>query len=214
MRIKDLPDIEKPQEKLIKYSVARLTDDELLAIIIGSGTHTMNALNLANYIRKRIRVMTIEGLEKIHGIGKTKVCRILASIEFGKRFQQKSSIAILSPRDVWNVLADIRTSKKEFFIVFYLDVQNQLIKKEIISIGILNASIIHPREVYEPAIKCLASQIIISHNHPSGESFPSDEDIEITTQIKKAGEIIGIELADHIIVTRSTFYSFKEHDMI
>ena len=158
--------------------------------------------------------MTIEGLEKVHGIGKTKICKILASIEYGKRFQQKSSIAILSPKDVWNILVDVRVSKKELFIVFYLDVQNQLIKKETISIGILNASIVHPREVYEPAIKYLASQIIISHNHPSGESSPSDEDVELTAQIKKAGEILGIELIDHIIVTKSTYFSFKEQGVL
>lgn len=213
MKIKDLPDIERPQEKLMKYGVKRLTDDELLAIIIGSGTHTMNALVLAHHIRKRAQ-MDVTELEKIHGIGKTKICRILASIEFGKRFQQKSSIAILTPRDVWNTLADIRSSKKEFFVVFYLDVQNQLIQKEIISIGTLTASIVHPREVFEPAIKYLAAQIIISHNHPSGECQPSDEDVELTTQLIKAGKILGIDLIDHVIVTKSSFYSFKEQRTI
>lgn len=213
MKIKDLPKLIQPQEKLIRYGAERLTNDELLAIIIGSGTHSMNAISLAHYINNKAS-FTFSKLQTIHGLGKTKIARILASIEYGKRMQQKTHDAILSPKDVWNMLSDIRASKKEYFIVFYLDVQNQLIQKETISIGTLNASIVHPREVYEPAIRYLAAQIIISHNHPSGVCRPSSDDLELTQKIKKAGEILGIELADHVIVTKEMYFSFREKKIL
>jgi DNA repair protein RadC len=213
MKIKDLPKFIQPQEKLMKYGVGRLTNDELLAIIIGSGTHSMNAISLAHFIRKK-EEFTFDKLRNIHGLGKTKIARILASIEYGKRMQQKTNNAILSPKDLWNILSDVRVSKKEYFVVFYLDVQNQLIQKETISIGTLNTSIVHPREVYEPAIRYSAAQIIMSHNHPSGVCRPSNEDLELTQQIKKAGEILGIELADHVIVTKEKYYSFREKGIL
>lgn len=209
MKIKDLPKIVQPQEKLFTYGVGRLTNDELLAIIIASGTCRMNAITLAHYINKK-EEFAFNTLKSIHGLGKTKIARIIAAVEFGKRIQQKTNNAILSAKDVWNMLSDIRASKKEYFIVFYLDVQNQLIQKETISIGTLNASIVHPREVYEPAIRYSAAQIIISHNHPSGECRPSSDDLVLTQRIKKAGELLGIELVDHIIVTKEKYHSFRE----
>lgn len=117
----------------------------------------------------------------------------------------------MKPRDVWNELSEIRGSKKEHFIVFYLDIQNQMIKKEIISIGILNTSLVHPRELFEPAIKHLAAQILISHNHPSGDCTPSDDDIKLTKRLIEAGKILGIEIIDHVIVSSTKCFSFKEH---
>lgn len=220
MRIKDLPQVERPQEKLLKYGVEKLTLNELLAIILGSGTRELNAVELSKKIvrqfgEKQLYLIKVDDFQTLLGIGKTKACRIIASFELGKRLLNgKKTSFIMKPRDIWNELTEIRRSKKEHFVVFYLDVKNQIIKKEIVSIGILNTSLVHPREVFEPAVKHLAGQIIISHNHPSDDCSPSEEDIELTKRLVKAGEILGIEIIDHVIISSQKFYSFREHKLI
>lgn len=219
MKIKDLSLVEQPQEKLFRYGVDRLTTSELLAIILGSGTRNMNAVELSKKILqqfkdKKMKSISLSDLQVFHGIGKTKASRIVAAFELGKRLLNgKKASFIMKPKDVWNELSDIRGSKKEHFIVFYLDIRNQIIQKEIISIGILNTSLVHPREVFEPAIKHLAAQILISHNHPSGDCSPSDEDIELTKRLIEAGKILGIEIIDHVIVSSLKAFSFKEHKL-
>jgi DNA repair protein RadC len=117
---------------------------------------------------------------------------------------------LLSPRDVFDGLKDIRESKKEHFVVFFLDTRNQQIKREIISIGTINASLVHPREVFEPAVKHLAVQVILAHNHPSGDLEPSEEDLDVNRRLTEAGKILGIEVLDHVIVTRTAFKSFRD----
>ncbi len=217
MKIKDLPKIERPREKLIKYGSEKLSNSELLAIILGTGVKGVNAIDLSKKLIKHfgqekfIRV-TLDELSTISGVGKTKACRIIAAFELGKRLiTGKKTSFIMKPKDVWNELTEIRGSKKEHFVVFYLDVRNQIIQKEIISIGILNKSLVHPRELFEPAIKHLAAQILISHNHPSGDCTPSEEDIELTKRLIKAGEILGIEIIDHVIISAAKCLSLKEH---
>ena len=120
---------------------------------------------------------------------------------------------MLSPQDVFDNLKDIRESKKEHFIVFFLDSRNQEIKREIISIGTINSSLVHPREVFEPAVKYLAVQVILAHNHPSGELAPSEDDLGVNKRLSEAGKILGIEVLDHIIVTKTGFLSFKEKSL-
>lgn len=220
MRIKDFSLVDQPQGKLLRYGVDKLTTPELLAIILGSGTKKQNAIELSKRIlrkfkEERLEKMTLSDLQQFQGIGKTKACRIIAAFELGKRLLSgKKTSFIMKPEDVWNELAEIRGSKKEHFVIIYLDIRNQIIQREIISIGILNTSLVHPREVFEPAIKHLAAQILISHNHPSGDCTPSDEDTELTKRLQKAGEILGIEIIDHVIVSSQKFYSFKEHKLI
>ncbi len=220
MRVKDLFPIDRPQEKLLRYGVEKLTSGELLAIILGSGTRAINAIELSKKILQKFNdekmsKITLSDLRSFRGIGKTKACRIIAAFELGKRLiTGKRNSFIMKPKDVWNELMDIRASKKEHFVVFYLDIRNQIIQKEIISIGILNTSLVHPRELFEPAIKHLAAQILISHNHPSGDCTPSDEDMELTKRLIEAGEILGIEIIDHVIVSALKFYSLKEHNLM
>jgi len=150
-------------------------------------------------------------LLEIKGLGKTKSGQILASLELGRRLlKNKKSVLILSPRDVWENLKDIRDHKKEHFVIFYLDTRHQEIQREIISVGTLNANLVHPREVFEPAIIHSAAQVIVTHNHPSGDPEPSDEDITITKRLHSAGELLGIELLDHVIVAKDKFVSLKE----
>lgn len=199
-----------PREKLEKYGVKKLADFELLAIILGSGIEGLNVIQLSKKILNIIQKIgknkiTLEELLKIKGLGKAKASQILANIELGQRLQMDKKQKILSAEDVWKLCADIRDSKKEHFIAFYIDTQNCLIERQIISIGTLNASLVHPREIFEPAIKHSAASIIVAHNHPSGSVEPSDDDMEITKRLKEAGKILGIEILDHVIIVKDKY---------
>ena len=149
-------------------------------------------------------------MKKIHGLGSVKACEIIACFELGRRMlkDRKSSI-LLSPKDVWERMEDIRGSKKEHFVVFYLDSRNQEIKREIVSVGTLNESLIHPREVFEGAIKHNAAGIILAHNHPSGDTEPSEADIEITKKLIHAGKILDIKIINHVIITSTSYADLR-----
>lgn len=134
--------------------------------------------------------------------------------ELASRFAGKKSSIYLKPRDIWEQLPHIRGEKKEHFIVFYLDTRNQEIKRDVVSIGTLNYNLVHPREVFEPAVKSLAANIIVAHNHPSGCLEPSDEDLSLTKRLSQAGKLLGIELLDHVIVTKEGFMSFKQKGLL
>lgn len=214
-KIKDIPKIDRPREKLEKYGPEKLSTTELLSILLRTGTKGMNVVELAGKIVKKfpngdLANVEFGELKKTFGLGKTKTCEIIACFELGRRFlKDKKAELILSPKDVWENLQDIRDNKKEHFVVFYLDARNQKIQREIISVGILNANLIHPREVFEPAICHTAAQILIAHNHPSGDTKPSDDDIAVTKRLVEAGKILGIEVADHVIVSENSFLSLK-----
>ena len=220
MKIKDLPKIERPREKMERYGAEKLSNSELLAILLRSGSKGVNVVELSKKILAKfsgngLAKASIEELKNTFGLGKAKACEIMACFELGKRLlQDKKSCLILSPKEVWEELKDIRDNKKEHFVIFFLDSRNQEIKREIISVGSLNANLVHPREVFEPAIRYLASHIIIAHNHPSGDTEPSQEDFEITKRLSEAGKILGIEIIDHVIVAKDKFLSFKEKNLI
>jgi len=218
-KIKDLPKIERPREKLEKYGPEKLSNSELLAVILGSGTKGMNVVQLAKKILKsfgdNLTKVSVKELKSTFGLGSAKACNIIACFELGKRMlKNKKTVLLITPQEVWRELKDIRDNKKEHFVVFYLDARNQVIKREVISIGTLNANLVHPREVFEPAVKNAAAQIIIAHNHPSGDREPSEDDLGITKRLVEAGKILGIEIIDHIIVTKEGFLSFKEKNLI
>ena len=218
--IRDLARVERPREKLIHYGPARLSDKELLAIILRTGGQNENVLDLAGRVIRSCKSESLasvayDELRKISGLGPAKACEILACFELGRRLLKgKVSSLFLKPEDVWKELKDIRGLKKEHFVIFYLDSRNQEIKREIISVGSLNANLVHPREVFEPAVKNLAAQVILAHNHPSGNPEPSRDDLEINRRLVEAGKILGIEVIDHIIVTRTGYLSFKEKNLI
>lgn len=203
-----------------KYGPEKLSNSELLAIILGTGVKGVNVVELSNKILKKfggdgLAKASVEELKDTFGLGKAKACEISACFELGKRLlKDKKSTLVLSPKDVWDNLKDIRDHKKEHFVIFYLDSRNQEIQREIISVGTLNANLVHPREVFEPAVKNVASHIIIAHNHPSGGTEPSEEDIEITRRLIEAGKIMGIEIIDHVIVGKESFLSFREQKII
>jgi len=220
MKIKDFQKVDRPREKLEKYGVEKLSDREILAIILRTGIKDKNVIELSQEVIKNIKKIGIENvvlkdLLEIKGLGKTKAGQIISSIELGKRFlKNKKAELIMSPKDVWEKMEDLRDSKKEHFVVFFLDSRNQIIKREIISVGTLNSSLVHPREVFEPAIRYSTSQIIISHNHPSGLSKPSDEDLSMTKRLIEAGKILGIDILDHIIVCKNEYKSLRENNLI
>lgn len=214
MKIKDLPKVDLPREKLAKYGPGKLKDYELFAVLLGSGIKGLNVLELSKKILKSIQKIgvkniSIENLLEIKGLGQAKASQIFALVELSKRLNPEKKTEIISTLDIWKLCADIRDSKKEHFVAFYLDSQNNLIERQIISIGTLNSSLVHPREVFEPAVKNSANSVIVVHNHPSGEVEPSIEDREITDRLKKAAEIMGIELADHIIISKNEYKSLK-----
>lgn len=204
-----------PREKLTRYDISTLSTLELIALLLRSGNKKLNVMKLAEKVEEQIKTSsTLTNLLSIDGINLAKASTILAGIELGRRMAElkRSSIpTIFSPVDALPLLSDIRLVKKEHFIVLYLDSRNQLIQKETVSIGTLNGSLVHPREVFEPAIKLLAAQVVLAHNHPSGDDSPSDADLSITNRLAEAGTLLGISVLDHIIVTALSFYSFKEH---
>jgi len=220
--IKDLPEFERPREKLIKKGAKALKKEDLLAILLRTGLKGKNALEVANdilvkYGDKKLIDASYEELRNMRGVGPTKAVQILAAIELGSRlFKEKSEkeIYINSSEDVVKELAHIKENKKENFVVLYLDARNKLIYKETVSIGSLNANLVHPREVFEPAVRYLAAQVILAHNHPSGDSEPSEDDLVLTKKLVESGKILGIEVADHIIVVKDSFFSFKNKGII
>ena len=216
-KIKDIPRPDRPREKLIKKGPKALKKEELLAIILRTGLKGKNAIQVANdilikYGNKKFLLASYQELRNIKGVGPTKAAQILAAIELGSRlFKEKpeQEIYIHSPEDTIKIISGLKNNKKENFVALYLDARNKLIYQETISIGSLNASIVHPREVFEPAIQYLAAQIILAHNHPSGDPEPSTEDLAITKRLVESGKILGIEITDHIILAKNGFISFK-----
>src|SRR3989338_5638197 len=220
MKIKDLPKIDRPREKLEKYGPERLSDSELLAILLRTGSEGINVVELSGKILRKfsgagLAKASVKELKNTFGLGSAKACEIVACYELGHRhLQNKQSVLLLSPKDVWDELKDIRDNKKEHFVIFFLDSRNQEIKREIISVGSLNTNLVHPREVFEPAVRHLAAQVIIAHNHPAGDPSPSQEDSDIKKQLVNAGKILGIEIIDNVIVTKDKFLSMKQKGIL
>ncbi|CUT02132.1 DNA repair protein RadC [Candidatus Kryptobacter tengchongensis] len=220
VRIKDLPPETRPREKFIKFGPQSVSNAELLAILIGSGTKKISAIDLANKILSdagSLRELARKGLgdlKKYKGIGLKKAVVISAAFELSRRIQSEPALErpqITSPDDIARIfiprLADLN---KEILIVVLLNTANKVIRDVVVSEGNLNSSVIHPREVFKPAIDELSASIILVHNHPSGNPEPSRMDIEVTKQIYQAGEILGIKLLDHVIIAGDKFTSMAQ----
>ena len=219
MRIHDLELLDKPQERLLKYGIHSLTDVELLAIILRSGTRKVNVLQVCEKVIQLLRTdlnsINIEELQKIRGIGPVRACQILASIELSRRYLGNTEGKVVeNPEDIVEVLKYLQHTKQEHCIIVTLDSSARIIKSREVSKGILNANLIHPREVFAPAIEDRAASIIIVHNHPSGTVHPSDEDMKITQTLQESSKILGIPIQDHIIIGKSTFFSFAEKHLL
>lgn len=225
--IKELPEDEQPQEKMIRHGVGSLSNAELLAIIIRTGTRGATSVEVGRKIIEyldndlsyfhQMDVLELKRNPNLSGVGIVKACQIKAAIELGRRMKPKDlpEIKITSPQDVVGLLMDdMQYLKQECFKIILLDTKNKVIKVEEISLGTLNTSLVHPREVFVKAIKQHAASIILAHNHPSGDTEPSAEDKNITRRLVDAGELIGILVLDHIIIGREKYLSFKQEKLL
>lgn len=222
--IRDLAPQERPREKMIQNGSETLSNSELLAILIRTGTRDLSALDLANRILalseeglQHLGQCSVEDLSTVSGIGPSKACQILAGVELGRRLTRARLMnpRILNhPREVAAYLIeDMKDLRQEWFRILLLNNRKQVMGYETISVGTLNASLVHPRDVFEKAIRKNASTMILVHNHPSGNPSPSDEDRLLTKRLTDAGTLMGIEVIDHVIVGNGNYYSFKENQV-
>lgn len=224
LKILDLPESERPREKLLKFGAEALSNAELLAIILRTGSASENILGLSNRILKEtgglngLLATSSEDFLNLKGIGTAKAAQLLAIAEISKRFHSFRSgekYRITQPKDAADLLMNsMRYLKQEHLKVIMLNTKNIVISVSDVSVGSLNSSIVHPREVFSEAIKRSSASIIISHNHPSGDPNPSGEDINITERIKECGKLLGIELLDHIIIGDGCYISLKEKGIV
>ncbi|MEH7074207.1 MULTISPECIES: RadC family protein [Bacillaceae] len=220
LMIRDFPQDERPRERFIQHGPQSLSNHELIAILLRTGTKDESVLQLSNRLLthfeglRLLKAATLEEMTEIKGIGSAKAIQILAAVEIGRRIANldyKDRYVIRSPEDgAKYVMNDMRFLSQEHFVCMYLNTKNQVIHKQTIFIGSLNASIVHPREVFREALKRSAASIIAAHNHPSGDPAPSREDIEVTKRLVECGKIIGIDLLDHLIIGENKFVSLKE----
>lgn len=216
MKIKDLPEQNRPRERFLKQGPEALSDAELFAILLRTGTIQENVIDMSNrliaeYGLDKLFECSLKELEKIKGIGPSKAMQILAMAELGKRYKQSKNIIkhIKSAEDVFNHFHErLKDKKEEHFYILMLGKKNHVIGEEFISKGILDASIIHQREIFKPAIRNSCSKIILVHNHPSGDPTPSEEDLELTGKLIEAGRLLGIYVADHVIIVNGKFWSW------
>ncbi|MBI2629867.1 DNA repair protein RadC [Candidatus Pacearchaeota archaeon] len=219
MKIKEMNKDSRPRERLLKFGVKNLSDAELLALILEKGTKQENVIEMSNrliskYGLDKLSECSLKELQEINGIGFAKSCQVLALFELNKRqiLAQKPQKFISSAKAVFEIMHEkLKDEKQENFIAVHLNNRNYFIKEELITKGILDASIIDPREVFKSAIKNSASRVILVHNHPSGDPSPSKEDQEVTEKLIDAGELLGIKILDHIIIGRDKYWSWKEN---
>jgi len=222
MKMQDVPKTERPREKLISKGPQNLKDEELLAILLGTGVEGKNVIEAAKqilnkYSKKRLLKLTYNDLSKIKGIGPAKACTILAAAELVKRalkIGEETLPVIRSTKDVIAQVGYLRNKLREHLVATYLNARNEMLFRKHIFIGTLDANIAHPREIFSEALRQNAAAIILVHNHPSGDPEPSKADLEITKRILEAGKIMGIDVLDHVIITKNKVFSFKENKLI
>jgi DNA repair protein RadC len=224
--VKHWPEDERPRERLLSLGASSLSDAQLLAIIIRNGRAGRTAVDLGRELITRFRDFAgiyhagIKEISQTNGIGPAKAAEIKAAIEIGKRFQlpdldRKKRASFCSSEDVAKHCTPmLKDEKREIFRCFLLDTKNKVIRDEVVSIGSLSASIVHPRDTFKAAVRESAAAVIFVHNHPSGDVKPSQEDILLTKRLVQSGEVLGIQVLDHIIIGDGTHFSFKDNGLI
>lgn len=213
-KISDIPELDRPREKLQQKGAEALSDLELMAVLLGRGTEGHDVLSVAKRVLRILdaggQKPNLEDLQQAEGIGPAKAALIAAALEFARRRIRPEGIKISLPKEVLPLIRHYADRKQEHFICISLNGANEVIANRVVSVGLINKTQVHPREVFADPITDRASTIIVAHNHPSGGLTPSKEDIEITRQLKAAGETLGIKLLDHIIFNNKNYYSFLE----
>ncbi len=216
--IKDLPEHSRPREKLRERGAAALTDEELVAAILGMGTAGVDvrtiARQVAGLIREHKAGLTLEHLLAVPGVGLAKAAQILSAFELARRHLLKDTVKITVAEDIVPLVADIAGRQQEYFICISLNGANEVIEMRIVTIGLLDNSPVHPREVFADVIADRAAAVIFAHNHPSGDLQPSAADRRVHEQLTEAGRILGINVLDHIIVSRKGHFSFRENGLM
>ncbi|MFH1610005.1 MAG: DNA repair protein RadC [Candidatus Bipolaricaulota bacterium] len=213
-RIKDLPEFDRPREKLVARGAAALSDAELLAVLLRTGVKGKNALELASTILNKagpdLARWQVADFVAVEGVGQAKACQILAALELARRHLQRGPHRITKPEDALPYIQHIADKKQEYFVCLSLSGAHEVIESRVVTVGLLTSSQIHPREVFADTIADRAAAVILAHNHPSGNLDPSPEDLALTRQLVEAGKILGIEVLDHVIVTKRGYTSLKE----
>ena len=216
--IDQIPKRDRPREKLVAKGAAALSDQELLAVLLGKGTASMDVMTLAGKLARVIDEkglgIKVEDLKEFNGVGDAKGALVVAAIEFARRRIKPEGFKIGTPADVLPLIRHYGDRKQEHFLCATINGANEVINVHVVSIGLVDRSPVHPREVFAYAVADRASGIIVAHNHPSGPVDPSTYDLETTSQLKNAGEILGIELLDHVIFNRSSYFSFLESGIL
>ena len=216
--INDIPEFDRPREKMMAKGPESLSTLELMAVLVGSGNKSIDvyttARDLAQLVEKEFDGLSLEKLQKINGIGEVKACQIIAAIEFSRRFLLYDGIPIKNDTDILPLVEELRDKKQEYFLTFTLDGGHHLIEKRTVFIGTLNQSLIHPREIFADAITDRAAAVIFVHNHTAADVYPSKEDILVTKRLLEVAELMGIEVLDHIIVNKTDSFSFKNKGML
>lgn len=213
-KIQDIPELDRPREKLLRKGAAALTDQELIAVLLGKGMPGMGVMTLASKLARVIDQKGLsvqaEDLSGFSGVGNAKAAILLAAIEFARRRIKPEGAKIQTPADFLPHVRHYADRKQEHFLCATINGANEILNIRVVSIGLIDRTPVHPREVFADALADRASTVIVAHNHPSGPLTPSSADVEATKQIKQAGQIVGIELLDHIIFNRHGYYSFLE----
>jgi len=224
LKIKEKSLYERPREKLGRYGPSYLTNEELLQVVLGSGTKGHDVVQISasimNFLQenssglKEDFSLFLKNLNCIKGVGRAKASLIAASLELSSRLNEKKNLVVRDAGDVLPLLSSLATKKQEYFICITLNGGNKLISKRIITIGLVDQALVHPREVFAEALKERAAKVIVAHNHPAGDVTPSTEDIKVTENLAKASSILGLEFLDHVIVTENGYFSFREEGFL
>ncbi|HKR82108.1 MAG TPA: DNA repair protein RadC [Candidatus Saccharimonadales bacterium] len=216
-RITELPVADRPREKLQRKGAQALSDFELLEVMVGNGNGRNDVGAIARQLQRALRsneFMTLESLTSLRGVNTAQAGKLLAALEIAKRHLVRNALPVRTQEEILGRLAELRSKQQEHFVCLSLDGGQRLIAQRTVTIGTLDTVLAHPREVFSDPIVERAASILVAHNHPSDEAEPSEKDVALTQQLIAAGQLLGIPLRDHIIITRTDHFSFKQHHMI
>ncbi len=216
--MQQIPALDRPREKLQRKGAAALSDFELLEVMIGTGTAGADVGQIARQVQKLLNKgaagVTYDALMNLHGVSTAGAGRIMSALELAKRHLVKDVEPLRTMAEIVAHLDDIRSKQQEYLVALSLDGGQRLIAQRIITIGTLDAVLAHPREVFAEALMDRAASIIVAHNHPSGDAQPSQPDIALTQQLAAAGQLLGVALRDHLILTKTDYFSFRQHHLL